>query len=189
MLVVFTITWCIWVVPQTVIRHLTAEPNHSTIGFSIGIGGGLTRVTGKFTEYDLQLKLVDEDLARSQVDFSIAAASVDTGLDARDEHLRDTDFFNVAKYPSIIFKSTAIIATGRNFEMKGILTIRGIEKEVTIPVEMFTADKTVGIQIRTRINRNDFGVGASFQHTSMIDFLSDGVDIEINLWTKRDKRF
>lgn len=169
--------------------NLTVEPNHSTIGFSIGIAGGITRVTGKFMAFDLRLKYANDDLTQSSVFFTIQTSSINTGIPDRDDHLRTADFFDVESFPEITFQSSSIEKKESGFEAKGVLSMHGIEKTVAIPFELLHKEKTqLGIQIRWQLNRLDFGVGKDFKHTAIENFLAENIDVEINFWTKRDKR-
>lgn len=171
-------------------RWLTVEPNHSTIGFRVPISGGVTLVTGKFTDFDLELELVDEDWTQSQATFTIQATSINTGIPERDQHLRSEDFFNVEEYPTITFTSKSIIRIDdSHYEAKGTFRMHGVSKEITLPFQIMGYDgKSVGVQIRTKLNRLDYGVGANFKHTTTANFLAKEIEVEINFWTKRDKR-
>lgn len=171
-------------------RWLTVEPNHSTIGFRVPISGGVTLVTGKFTDFDLELHLVNEDWTQSEASFSIQATSINTGIPDRDQHLRSADFFEVEKYPTITFTSKAIKRIDdSHYEAKGIFSMHGVSKEITLPFEITGYDgKSIGVQIRTKLNRIDYGVGSNFKHTTTPNFLAKEIEVEINFWTKRDKR-
>ncbi|MEJ0033436.1 MAG: YceI family protein [Bacteroidota bacterium] len=173
-------------------QKLTVEPNHSTIGFSVTIAGGMTVVTGKFITYDLKLDLVDNDLTKSNVQFVIRAESVTTDLKDRDDHLRAEDFFYVEKYPEIVFTSTKIFAQEKDkVTVEGDLTIRGVTKHVLLPFEItaYSPEKgLVALKLRSKLNRKEFGVGNNFKHTLIENFLADDINLEINLWTKKDKR-
>ncbi|MEZ5039082.1 MAG: YceI family protein [Saprospiraceae bacterium] len=171
-------------------RFLTVEPNHSTIGFRIPISGGLTLVTGKFTEFDLELSLANGDWTQAQASFSIQVKSINTGIDERDKHLQSPDFFDVEKYPTITFVSEKITAIdSTHFVASGTFSMHGIEKNISLPFQVLGAEgNTIGIQIRTSLNRVDYEVGGGFQHSTMPDFLGNEVEVEINFWTKRDKR-
>jgi polyisoprenoid-binding protein YceI len=173
-------------------QKLTVEPAHSTIGFSVGIAGGMTVVTGKFTEYDLKLDLVDNDLTKSVIRFVIRAASVTTDLKDRDDHLRGEDFFFVERYPEIVFSSTKISMHEKEKGIvEGDLTMRGVTKHVAFPfgITGYLPEKgLLAFKLRSKLNRKEFGVGNNFKHTLIENFLADDIDLEINLWTKRDKR-
>lgn len=171
-------------------QHLTVEPNHSTIGFRIPISNGITLVTGKFMDFDLSLTLIDGDWAKSSAQFTIQATSINTGIDDRDEHLRSADFFEVEKYPTITFVSEKIVALDdTHFEVQGTFDMHGVNQVVTLPFEVLGQEgNSIGIQIRSTLNRLDYGVGSNFKHTSLPNFLGKEVEVEINFWTKRDKR-
>lgn len=171
-------------------QYLTVEPNHSTIGFRIPISSGITLVTGKFMDFDLSLTLVDGDWTKSSAQFTIQATSINTGISDRDEHLRSADFFEVEKYPTITFVSEKIVAIDdTHFEAQGTFDMHGISHVVTLPFEVLGQEgNSIGIQIRSTLNRLDYGVGSNFKHTNMPNFLAKEVEVEINFWTKRDKR-
>jgi len=173
---------------QDSVEKLTAEPNHSTVGFAIAVAG-FTRVTGKFMDFDLKLNYLNQDLTRSNVSFTIKPGSVDTGIDDRDESLQDERFFHTAQYPEIVFSSSSIERKNEDYQVEGSLTIRGVSKQVSIPLRVITLNNSIqGIQIRWEINRTDFGVGNTFKHTMVENFLSDKVSIEIDLAIRKDKR-
>jgi len=169
--------------------RLTTESNHSTIGFSIPISGGITRVTGKFMDFDLKLDYVDNDLTQSSAIFVIQVASINTGISERDDHLKTADFFDAETFPEISFQSTGITKVGDGYAMEGNLSMHGVTKTAIIPFAVLHQENNqLGIQIRWKLNRIEFGVGENFSHTSMENFLGEEIDVEINFWTKRDKR-
>jgi polyisoprenoid-binding protein YceI len=102
---------------------------------------------------------------KSSVDFTIQTESIDTREADRDKHLRSEDFFHVEKYPTITFKSSGVKATGRNqFEVAGALTIRGVTKEIALPVTFLGMAKDpwgrerAGFETEITLNRKDFGL-------------------------------
>ena len=173
---------------QTV-EKLTVEPNHSTIGFSIPIAGGVTRVTGKFMTFDMKLNYVNQNMEQSDVNFTIRTVSVNTGIEDRDKHLQGEQFFSSEKHPEITFQSRQIRRKGKSYMATGNLQMRGVEKEVSIPFKVITIDKAInGVQIRWQLNRKDYGVGNDFKHSLVENFLSDMVDVEIDISVRKDKR-
>jgi polyisoprenoid-binding protein YceI len=86
-------------------RQYRIDTNHSTVGFSIPIMGGLSKVNGKFTDFTVILTNDEKDITKSSVSVIIKATSINTGIPARDNHLRTADFFDVEKYPEITFRS------------------------------------------------------------------------------------
>ncbi len=168
---------------QTV--KIEMEPNHSTIGFVVKIARGVTRVTGKFTDFALQMDYVDQDITKSSVVFTIQAESIDTGIDQRDRHLRSADFFDVAKFPEITFRSTAIRKVGEAYEVEGDFSMHGITRHVVIPFELTKAGRTPSARIRWSLNREDYGI--KYEHSVEKHFLSKDIGIEIDFWTRRSK--
>ncbi len=167
---------------------LNIESNHSTVGFMVRIAGGITKVRGKFTEFDMDMDYVDGDLTKSSVNFTIQASSIDTGIDDRDQHLRSKDFFEVETYPEITFVSSAIRNKGEVFEIEGDLTMHGIKKHVTIPFVATSQQKSsLGISLEWELDRKEFGVGTGFKHTSIKNFISDKIKVEIDFWTRKAK--
>lgn len=161
---------------------------HSNIGFSTPIMGGLSHVRGKFTDFTVSIVYDDKDVTKSSVNAVIKAASVDTGIEPRDKHLRTADFFDVEKNPEITFKSSRIEKKGKGFIAHGTFTMRGVSKEIALPftingVDHLPTGKTVlGVTARTTINRKDYGV--SFTRSDNPNFLGDMIDIELNIITR-----
>ena len=170
------------------IRKLAVEPNHSTIGFNISIAG-FSVVTGKFTEFEILLDWNDEDPDASSIRSEIKVASINTGIADRDIHLRSADFFAADQYPIITFSSDSIQQVDySHFNAYGKLSMHGISKGIILPFQIVKMEgNTVGIRSRTTINRLDFDIGGGFKHTSMPDFLSKEVEVEIDFWTRKRK--
>ena len=162
---------------------------HSNIGFSIPILGGLSQVRGKFSEFTAEIVYDDKDVTKSSVNAVIKAASIDTGIERRDNHLRNPDFFEVEKYPEISFKSSRVEKKGKQLIAHGTFTMHGVSKEIALPFTINgvqpggKASTTVlGLTARTTINRRDFGINYSRQDNPT--FLGDNVEIELNLVTR-----
>jgi len=81
-------------------------------------------------------RLIENDITKSSVEFSAIASSIDTGVAARDNHLRTADFFDVEKYPQISFKSTKVEKKGNEYLITGDLTIKGITKQISFPFQI-----------------------------------------------------
>ena len=113
-------------------KPLRIDKNHTTIGFEVPIVGDLSEVTGKFVDFDIQV-LWNEDPAESSVSVTIQVASVDTGIDDRDDDLRSPSFFDAAKHPTITFESDKIERIDSNYVAHGTLTIKGTSKEIDLP--------------------------------------------------------
>jgi len=170
-------------------RPYPIDNNHSTVGFSVPILGGLSQVKGKFTDFAITLNNDEKDITKSSVSVVIKATSVDTGIEGRDRHLRNADFFDVEKYPEITFKSERIEKKGKQFIAHGPLTMHGVTKEIALPFTVTgtfknpsTNKMSVGYSARTVLNRRDFGINYSRQDNPT--FVGDNITIEIELVTR-----
>ncbi len=157
------------------------DPSHTRIAYSID-HMGLSEMHGAFSKFEGELQLDVTDLAKSSVSVSIDVASIDTGVVKLDEHLRTPDFFDVAKYPTITFKSTKVESAGGNaFKVIGDLTLHGVTKSVTlnttmrsVPSHPFLKVPAAGFLATTEIKRADFGI------TTYPGALGDVVKIRID---------
>ena len=170
-------------------KQLTVEANHSTVQFIVPIANGITRVTGKFTDYTIDLNLVDNDLTKSTISATIQVKSINTGIEGRDDHLRTADFFDVEKYPEITFNSERIEKVDDHYVVHGKFTMHGITKDISFPLISTgsSGENTLGFSSRLTLNRVDYGVGADFKHSSMENFLAEEILVEIDFWTKKKK--
>ena len=156
---------------------------HSVIGFSIR-HNELVLVTGRFKDFSGTIQFDDKDVTKSSVEYKTKVESIDTGVEARDRHLRTADFFDVAKFPEMTFQSTRIERKGKSYLLHGNLTLKGITKPVTLPFTLTGAIKDargntrIGISAQTKIDRRDFGItwgrslpggGFDVAHDVMID--------------------
>ncbi len=110
----------------------TIDPTHTVIGFSVRHLVA-ARVRGTFKEFSGTIT-IGEAPEQSAVEVTIAAGSIDTGVEDRDAHLRSPDFLDVDTFPSITFRSTAVRPEGSGYQMEGVLTIRGVERPITLDV-------------------------------------------------------
>jgi polyisoprenoid-binding protein YceI len=168
---------------------LDVEPNHSTIGFSVPIVHGMTRVTGKFTDFSVTIRFHERNLAQCSVEVSIKAASVNTGIEARDADLRGPAFFAVRDHPLITFASSHVDKRTDGYVLHGPLSIRGVSHEIELPFKTTAivwedGRPRLGVAAQLSLNRLDFGVGNDWKHTAIPDFLGSSIAIEIFLWTK-----
>ena len=108
------------------------DPAHSTVGFSVK-HLGIATVRGRFEEFEGTLELGD-DLSAARAYGTAQVSSINTDEPARDEHLRSPDFLDVASYPTMDFRSTAVTGSGDHWRVEGELTIRGTSRPVTLDV-------------------------------------------------------
>lgn len=140
------------------------DPNHSSLNFDI-THSGISIVNGKFLDYTGNLTTNGEALNEAKVDFTVKVKSINTNVDARDNHLRSADFFEVEKYPDMTFKSTKILATGKKdqYLLYGKLTIKNVTKDVIFDVHYGGTLKSekgdkLGVKAKTTINRFDYNI-------------------------------
>lgn len=134
---------------------------HSSVSFKARhldiswIHGRFNEVSGKFT-------LDRDDAAKSKFELSIKADSVDTANKARDEHLRQPDYFDTKQFPTIDFKSTSVKAIKGGYEVAGDFTMHGVTKKITLNLQggkeiEFKGTKRVGFSTDLALKRSDFG--------------------------------
>ncbi len=140
------------------------DPPHTSAEFSAR-HMMVTTVRGKFEKLSGALDFDPENPTEASVEVTIDAASLNTGVTDRDNHLRSPDFLDVANYPTITFKSTKIEMTGESEgKIMGDLTIRGVTRPVVINTEYLGQGKDpwgktiAGFSGRTKINREDWGL-------------------------------
>jgi len=140
------------------------DPSHSAAEFKVR-HMMISHVKGTFSGLSGVLRLDENDYTHSTVEVSIPAASVSTVDDNLNAHLKDADFFDVVKFPTLTFKSRSIRSTGdRDYAVTGDLTIRGVTKSVTLSVNDVSepskdpwGNQRIGLSASTKINRKDFG--------------------------------
>lgn len=150
-------------------KTLVSDPAHSRIGFEVS-HLTISDVSGNFEDFNLEINTHDESLNNAKINFSVDVASINTHIEARDNHLKSADFFDAEKFPKITFQSTSVKKKGKNkFLVNGNLTLHGITKPISIILENrgtvenpMTKKKVTGVRVLTTINRLDFKVGKSF---------------------------
>jgi polyisoprenoid-binding protein YceI len=165
------------------------DKGHSSATFKIR--HFTANVVGQFRTFEGSINLDRANPNKSSVDFTIQAASIDTGSENRDKHLRSADFFDVEKFPTITFKSASVAPKSKEqFDVTGDLTMHGVTKRVTLPVTFLGFQKTsrgekAGFEIETTLNRKDFGVTWNRPLDQGGFMLSDDVKVSINLEVDR----
>ena len=169
--------------PVTAVKY-SVDANHSTVGFSIPILDGVSSVRGKFTNFSVDVDFDETDITKSSVAAVIKAASIDTGVEARDKHLRTADFFEVEKYPEITFRSTRIVKRGKNLVAVGTFTMHGVSKEISIPFvstgkfyNPVTKKNLMGFSASIQLDRRDYGM--AWKHSAVPNWVGDLVTIEL----------
>src|SRR5689334_9375914 len=141
----------------------TIDPNHTRVGF-IARHLMVSKVRGGFTGTKGTITIAENPL-ESSVEIEIDAASIDTGVTDRDNHLRSPDFLHVEKWPTLTFRSTEVLGFKDNeFRLLGDLTIRDVTRPVELDVEFEGhvvspyGHEVIGFSATAEINREDFGI-------------------------------
>ena len=137
---------------------------HSSIEFTV-THMVISEVTGKFEGFDASASSTSDDFNGASIEFSADIATINTGIEKRDEHLRSADFFDAEKYPKLTFKSTSFKKTkGKNYVLKGDLTLHGVTKPVELAVVYNGTIKDpygqtkAGFKVTGEISRFDYGL-------------------------------
>ena len=141
------------------------DADHSNFGFSVS-HLMVSHVKGNFNKYSGVVDINDKDITKSSVNVTIDAASINTNVQKRDEHLKSADFFDVAKYPTLSFVSKKWIKAAKGaLKVSGDLTIHGVTKPVMLTVAPFSRESKdpwgntrCGTSASTTINRKDYGL-------------------------------
>jgi polyisoprenoid-binding protein YceI len=157
---------------------LKIDPAHSTIAFKVRHMLGSAK--GHFAKFSGTIVVDREHPEQSSVTARIAAASIDTGIAKRDDHLR-SELFNVAKYPDITFKSRRVKQTGATAgEIVGDLTMHGMTREITLSVQMISSDARRWKVSTAPLRRSEYGLVFS-KSAETVSMISDDVAIEIEV--------
>jgi polyisoprenoid-binding protein YceI len=154
----------------------TWDKNHSQLNFGV-THMGINEVDGTFSTVEAKLTATKDDLSDGQITLTADVNSINTGVEARNNHLKSPDFFNAAQFGTLTFKSTSFTKIdAKNYKLVGDLTLHGVTKSVTLNV-VFNgtivnpqSKKTVaGFKITGTIKRTDFGIATSFPATMLGD--------------------
>lgn len=169
------------------------ESEHSYVGFSIRYMG-YAMVRGRFSDFQGSLRYDEKDLTKTSITLSIDVTSIDTGNAERDKDLQSENWFGAMTYPKISFISKKAEITTSGLRITGDLTIRGITKAITIPLEKPSGvvkdgrgDSQIIFTGALTLNRRDFGVeGKNWDgFKEGIIGISDEVSIELTILGKR----
>lgn len=140
----------------------TLDPTHSEVTFKVK-HLMISNVKGEFKNFTATVD--GEDFEKAKIGASIESASIDTNNADRDGHLKSADFFDVENYAKLTFESTSLKKTDDyEYKLTGLLTIKGVSKEVTLDVEFGGVNKDpwgnekAGFSLEGKINRKDWGL-------------------------------
>lgn len=163
----------------------TIDKSHSSVNFEVR-HLVVSKTRGSFGDFEGTAKFEEGKLADGSATVTVQMASVDTDSEDRDNHLRNADFFDVEKHPTMSFTSTKVIpGDGDKFKLVGNLTIKDVTKEVTFDCEYYGTvndpwgNTRAGFSAETTIDRQDFNV----EYNSVLDTggLAVGNDVKITL--------
>jgi polyisoprenoid-binding protein YceI len=163
------------------------DSSHSSVHFSVR-HLVIAKVRGTFARWSGTVQAPGGDFSKATVDVAIDASSIDTGVAQRDAHLKSPDFFDVEKYPELHFVGKRVEArSGKNVDVIGDLTIRGITREVVLHVEQHGQAKDpwgnlrAAFTAKTSIDRKDFGLTWNQLLESGGVVVGDRVEIEAEI--------
>ena len=156
-----------------------ADKAHSKLGFTV-THLLVTDVDGSFKKFDAKITSAKPDFSDATIELTADASSVFTDNDQRDNHLKSPDFFDVAKFTTLSFKSTSFTKVdAKNYKLAGNLTIHGVTKPVILNVVLnglgtnpYTKKPLAGFKITGAIKRSDFAIGGSIPTAVVSDEVS-----------------
>jgi polyisoprenoid-binding protein YceI len=177
----------------TTVSTWQIDPAHSVVEFAAK-HMMVSTVKGRFGAVSGTLTVDEEHPERSSVTATIEAASVDTGAQMRDDHLRSADFFDVGRYPELTFHSTRVERVkGDDWKITGELTIRGVTKEVVLDTEFegqildAFGTQRAAFSATAQVNRKDFGLNWNGVIEAGGVVVGDKIKIELNIAAVRDE--
>lgn len=162
------------------------DPVHSHIGFAVK-HLGVSTMRGNFKNFSGTINLDPTDIIKSSVEITIQVESIDTDNAKRDTSLKGPNFFDVAKYPDITFKSTKIQKRGKGYECIGQFTMHGVTNTVTLPfilsgpIQDQEKRSLIGVESKLTINRQNYGISWNRAMDSGVSVISDTVEIILNI--------
>lgn len=172
-------------IPGYVAGTWTIDPVHSEIGFNVR-HMMVAKVRGRFRTFSGEIVTAENPLD-SSVTAEIDLASIDTGAEQRDNHIRSADFFEVETHPTMTFRSTGVRADGDDYVLDGDLTLKGVTKQVPFALELngFGPDAyggtRAGFTATAEINRRDFGVNFSAPMETGGAVVADKINIHLEI--------
>jgi polyisoprenoid-binding protein YceI len=164
------------------------DDTHAKLGFKV-THFGISETEGKFTKFTGTILSDKPDFSDSKIDLTIEASSVNTDHEQRDTHLKSADYFDVAKYPQIIFKGKSLKPVSKNkYKLIGDFTMHGVRKEIeldviyrgTVPLDPFGNTKA-GFKITGTIDRTQWGLNWTGKLAGGDLLVGNDVELECNI--------
>jgi polyisoprenoid-binding protein YceI len=165
--------------------HWAVDTNHSSIGFSIR-HLGVSKVRGRFSRFDAEVTIGDT-LDTTTVNATVDVASIDTANADRDAHVLSPEIIDVARRPTLVFRSTRVAGAGSEYQVDGDLTIGDVTRPIVLAVELGGIEtfpggpRHAGFEATTEIRRKDFGIDIAMPPGVSAVALGDVVKIDIDL--------
>jgi polyisoprenoid-binding protein YceI len=162
-----------------------SDPMHSEVDFTI-THLAISNVHGRFGKVAATLVYDQADVTKSTVTATIGVSTVDTGEDARNNHLKTPDFFDIATFPTATFTSTSVAKSGTGLVVNGNLTLHGVTQPVVLtvegptgPVQGMDKKQHAGFSATTTISRSAFGIGTKFPAGMVGDDVKLTIDLDV----------
>jgi polyisoprenoid-binding protein YceI len=163
------------------------DPMHSRLGFVVK-HLTISEINGQFNDFSIKVKASKADFSDMKVNLTAKTASINTGVEMRDNHLKTDNFFDVQKYPELTFESTSMNKiSDKNFTLTGNLTMHGVTKLVTLNVLYFgtvvnpmNKKNVFGFHITSSVKRSDFAIGPNFPEQLVSDEIQIVADAEFS---------
>ncbi len=172
----------------------TNDPAHSRLGFKVK-HLTISEINGYFSDFNVTVTTSKADYSDAKISLTAKVASINTGVEARDNHLKTADFFDAEKYQTLTFTSTAFIRVTPKTKvkgpekaiLKGNLTLHGVTKPVILTVTYYgtvtnpmNKKTTAGFHIAGSLKRSDFGIGPKFPEAMVGDEITIIADAEFS---------
>jgi polyisoprenoid-binding protein YceI len=163
------------------------DPMHSRLGFVVK-HLTISEINGQFSNFSIKVITTKPDFTDMKVNVTAKIASISTGVEMRDNHLKTADFFDAEKYTELTFESTSTKKiSDKKFTLTGNLTLHGVTKPVTLNVTYYgtvvnpmNKKSTSGFHITSSVKRSDFGVGPKFPEAMVSDLIQIVADAEFS---------
>lgn len=136
--------------------HFRVQPEASEITFRAT--SRLMNAEGHFSRFSGEVIVDPAVLTSARISLSIDTASLDTGIEMRDRHLRSGDFFDAERFPTVVFQSVRVEASGRRATVVGRLSLHGVTREIAVPVDVQISDAALVASGEFIVNRGDYGM-------------------------------
>ena len=165
--------------------EFSIDNTHTTVGFAVK-HMMVSKVRGQFKDFEGKFSFDEKKPAATQAKFTIKTASIDTANEKRDDHLRNEDFFDAKKFPTITFESTKVKPAGKGkYKMEGTFSMHGVTKPITLDVAFNGMSKDpwgntrAGFSITSKLNRKDYGL--TWNKALETGGVAVGEDVELNI--------